>query len=345
MSDLPRTINTEAELELTLTEPSDELVEFIPSVRSPLLVLGAGGKMGPTLAILAKRAAEEAGHRLEVIAVSRFSDAAARSSLESNGVKTISCDLLERSAVESLPDCDNLIYLVGMKFGTSTDPSSTWAMNTVVPARVAERFPRARMAALSTGNVYPLSSVASGGALETDALTPVGEYANSAVGRERVFQYFSRRNNTPIVMLRLFYAVELRYGVLVDVAQKVFAGEPIDLASGYFNWIWQGDANEMILRSLALATTPMAVRNLCRPEVFSVRDVAMQFGEVFGRAPKFVGTESNTALLGNAAKICAELGKPRIEAPVMLSWIAEWIRRGGRSLGKPTHFETRDGKY
>jgi nucleoside-diphosphate-sugar epimerase len=345
MSDLPRTINSEAELEFTLTEPSDDLVEFIPSVRSPLLVLGAGGKMGPTLATLAKRAAEEAGHRLEVIAVSRFSDAAAQSSLETNGVKTISCDLLERSAVESLPDCDNLIYLVGMKFGTSTDPSSTWAMNTVVPARVAERFPRARMAALSTGNVYPPSSVASGAAVETDALTPVGEYANSGVGRERVFQYFSRRNNTPVVMLRLFYAVELRYGVLVDVAQKVFAGEPIDLASGYFNWIWQGDANEMILRSLSLATSPMAVRNLCRPEVFSVRDVAMQFGEVFGRAPKFVGSESNTALLGNAAKICAELGKPRIEAPVMLSWIAEWIQRGGRSLGKPTHFETRDGRY
>jgi nucleoside-diphosphate-sugar epimerase len=345
MSDLPRTISSEEELESVLTEPNEALVKFIPRVRSPLVILGAGGKMGPTLAVLAKRAAEEAGHRLEVIAVSRFGDAAARRSLESKGVKTIACDLLERSAVESLPDSENLIYLVGMKFGTSTDPASTWAMNTVAPARVAERYPRAQIVALSTGNVYPMSERTSGGSMENAALTPLGEYANSAVGRERVFEYFSRRNRTPIVMLRLFYAVELRYGVLVDIAQKVFAGEPIELAAGYFNCIWQGDANEMIIRSLDLTSSPMAVRNLCRPTIFSVREVAMKFGEMFGREPKLIGSESTTALLGNAEKICGELGTPGVELSQMLNWIAHWLQHGGRSLGKPTHFETRDGKY
>jgi uncharacterized protein YbjT (DUF2867 family) len=345
MSDLPRSIASESELESVLTEPSEALVRFIPRVRSPLLVLGAGGKMGPTLAILAKRAAEEAGHRLEVIAVSRFSDAAARSALESQGVKTISGDLLERSVVEKLPDAENLIYLVGMKFGTSTDPSSTWAMNTVVPASVAERFPRARIVALSTGNVYPLSQVSAGGSVESDPLTPLGEYANSAVGRERVFEYFSRRNGTSIAMMRLFYAVELRYGVLVDIAQKIFAGEPIDLSSGNFNCIWQGDANEMILRSLHLASSPMVVRNLCRPEVFSTRETASKLGALLGREPKFVGTENSTALLGNAKKLCQELGEPRTSFETMMRLIADWVQRGGRSLGKPTHFETRDGKY
>ena len=345
MSDLPRTITNETELESALTEPGEALVRFIPRVRSPLVVLGAGGKMGPTLAVLAKHAAEEAGHRLEVIAVSRFSDATARDSLEKKGVKTISGDLLERRVVEALPDAENIIYLVGMKFGTSTDPSSTWAMNTVVPARVAERYPRARIVALSTGNVYPFSAVPAGGSVETDALTPLGEYANSAVGRERVFEYFSRCNGTPIAMLRLFYAVELRYGVLVDIAQKVFAGEPIDLASGNFNCIWQGDANEMILRALDLASSPMVAWNLCRPEIFSTREAALQFGELLELKPEFVGTESATALLGNAKKICSELGEPRTNVETMMRLIADWVKRGGRSLGKPTHFETRDGKY
>lgn len=345
MSDLPRIIATEEELESLLTAPGDALVEFIPRVRSPLLVLGAGGKMGPTLAILAKRAAEEAGHRLEVIAVSRFGDAAARRSLEEHGVKTISADLLERTAVENLPNSDNIVYLVGMKFGTSDNPATTWAMNTVVPARVAERYPRARIVALSSGNVYPLSSVSGGGSVETDALTPLGEYANSVIGRERVFEYFSRRNGTPVAMLRLFYAVELRYGVLVDIAQKVWAGENIDLASGYFNCIWQGDANEMILRSFDLAASPMAVRNLCRREIFSTRETALRFGELLDQQPQFVASASDTALLGNAKRICEELGEPSTRVEVMMELVANWVKRGGRNLGKPTHFETRDGKY
>jgi nucleoside-diphosphate-sugar epimerase len=345
MSELPASINDEAELELALTKPSDALVRFIPKVKRPLLVLGAGGKMGPTLALLAKRAADQAAHQLDVVAVSRFSDEGARRALESRGVRTIACDLLDADAVAKLPDSENLIYLVGMKFGTATNPASTWAMNTVVPARVAERFPKARIAALSTGNVYPLSSVSAGGSVESDPLTPVGEYANSAVGRERVFEHFSSRNGTAIVMLRLFYAVEARYGTLVDIAQKVLAGGAIDLANGYFNCIWQGDANEMILRSLDLAASPMQARNLCRPEILSVREVARQFGKAFGREPNFTGTESATALLGNAQKICGELGAPPTSVEAMIVLIADWLKKGGRTLGKPTHFETRDGRY
>jgi nucleoside-diphosphate-sugar epimerase len=340
-----RTIQTEAQLESVLTEPGPALIQFIPRVRSPLIVLGAGGKMGPTLAILAKRAAEAATHPLQVIAVSRFNDPAARDSLEKQGVKTISGDLLDRSVVQDLPSADNLIYLVGMKFGTSNDPSSTWAMNTVVPARVAERYPRARIVALSSGNVYPPSPVSAGGSLEMHPLTPLGEYANSVVGRERVFEYFSRRNSTPIAMLRLFYAVELRYGVLVDIAQKVFANEPIDLAAGYFNCIWQHDANDMILRALDLASSPMTVRNLCRAEIFSTREVAAKFGKVFNREPKFVHAENSTALLGNAKALCRELGDPQTNLDIMVELIAAWVAKGGRNLGKPTHFETRDGKY
>lgn len=345
MSDMPRAIADESELESLLTQPSDVLVQFIPRLRSPLLILGAGGKMGPTLAILARRAAEEAGHRLEVIAVSRFSDATARRSLEEHGVKTISADLLERTAVENLPNSDNVVYLVGMKFGTSDNPATTWAMNTVVPARVSERYPRARVVALSSGNVYPLSAVSVGGSIESDPLTPLGEYANSVIGRERVFEYFSKRNGTPVAMLRLFYAVELRYGVLVDIAQKVWSGEDIDLGSGHFNCIWQGDANEMILRSFDLATSPMTVRNLCRPEIFSTRETALRFGELLDRQPQFVGSTGSTALLGNAKKLCEELGAPSMPLEPMMTMIADWVKRGGRNLGKPTHFETRDGKY
>jgi nucleoside-diphosphate-sugar epimerase len=345
MSEPPRTITSETMLESALTQPSEKLINFITRVRSPLVVLGAGGKMGPTLAILAKNAAEKAGHKLEVIAVSRFSDANARSSLEEKGVKTISGDLLDRRVVETLPDAENIIYLVGMKFGTSTDPSSTWAMNTIVPARVAERYPRARIVALSSGNVYPPSPVSAGGSVETDPLTPPGEYANSVVGRERVFEYFSRRNGTPIAMLRLFYAVELRYGVLVDLAQKVWAGEAIDVSTTDFNCIWQADANDMILRSLDLAASPMVVRNLCRPEVCSTVGTAIAFGLLFGREPKVTDAVGNTALLGNARKICDELGEPATRISEMLPMIADWVKHGGRNLGKPTHFETRDGNY
>jgi nucleoside-diphosphate-sugar epimerase len=282
---------------------------------------------------------------LDVIAVSRFTDTRLREWLENRNVKTISCDLLDPTAIEGLPETAALIYLVGLKFGTANNPAATWAMNTIVPARVAERYRGARIVALSTGNVYPLSEVGRNGSIETAPLTPIGEYANAAVARERIFEFYSRRHGISLALLRLFYAVELRYGVLVDLGRKVHAGEPIELANGYFNCIWQGDANEMILRALPLAASPPSVWNLCRPEKFSVREVASQFGELFSRPPQFVGTESSTALLGDSSAICASLGAPEVGLNAMLRWIAHWIKEGGRNLNRPTHFEVRDGNY
>jgi hypothetical protein len=344
-ADLPKTIRTEAELDEVLTRPSPQLVEIIKTVSSPLLVLGAGGKMGPTLAVLARRAAEAAGHPLEVIAASRFGNAASREWLEARGVRTLSCDLLDVDAVARLPDAQNLIYLVGLKFGTAQNPAATWAINTLVPARVCERYPRSRIVALSTGNVYPQSEGSRGGSVETDSLTPLGEYANAAVGRERIFEFYSQRQATPIALLRLFYAVELRYGVLADLARKIRAGEPVPLGNGAFNCIWQGDANELILRSLPLAASPASTWNLCRPEVFSVREIATRLGELLERAPILSGNESGTALLGNSSRLCAVLGSPTTPMESLLRWTAQWVKQGGRDLGRPTHFEVHDGNY
>ena len=341
----PHLISTEPELEDVLTRPGPALIQFIKELSGPLLVLGAGGKMGPTLCVLARRAAEEAGHQLDVVAVSRFNDENARQWLETRGVQIASCDLLDANSLARLPDASNIIYLVGLKFGTSQNPSATWAMNTLVPARVCERYPASRIVALSTGNVYPLSEVGRGGSVESDSLTPLGEYANAAVARERIFEFHSNRNGTAMALLRLFYAVELRYGVLVDLARKVLSNEPIPLTNGSFNCIWQSDANEMILRSLSLTAAPPVSLNLCRPEVFSVRQLATQLGELLGRAPVFTGNESATALLGNPSRICAALGPQATPFDAMLRWTAHWVKQGGRDLGRPTHFEVRDGKY
>ncbi|MBI3848758.1 MAG: NAD-dependent epimerase/dehydratase family protein [Verrucomicrobia bacterium] len=343
--DLPEQIETEEQLDELLTRPSATLLDFIKTVSSPLVVLGAGGKMGPTLAVLAKRAATAANHPLDVIAVSRFSDTRARQWLESQGVRTLSCDLLAERAVKQLPEAENLIYMVGLKFGTGQNPAATWAMNTIVPARVMERYPRARLVALSTGNVYPLTEVSRGGSVETDPLTPLGEYANATVGRERIFEFYSCAQDTPVALLRLFYAVELRYGVLVDIGRKVSTGQPIELANGYFNCIWQRDANDLVLRALSLTSSPPSVWNLCRPEIFSVRAVAARFGELFGRPPQLVGKEAPTSLIGNPTRLCAQLGRPSVQLETMLRWIAHWLKQGGRNLGRPTHFEVRDGNY
>ena len=344
-SQLPDVIHDENELEEWLTRPRPALMEFVRLIPGPLLVLGAGGKMGPTLAVLAKRAAELAGHKLEVIAVSRFTDESSKRWLEARGVSTLSTDLLERDEMRKLPDAANIIYLVGLKFGTRENPSLTWAANTLAPTHVAERYAQSRLVALSTGNVYPLVPVSSGGAREENPLTPLGEYANAAVARERIFEYFARKNGTRLALLRLNYAVELRYGVLGDIARKVFAGEPIDVTSGHFNCIWQGDANEMILRTLALATSPPAVFNLTGPSVLSVREVAMKFSELFERPVKFVGAEADTALLSNPERLCRELGDPSTAIDDIIRCTAEWVKRGGRWLNKPTGFEVRDGKY
>lgn len=342
---LPNAIRTEAELETLLARPSSNLIDFVKGLEGPLLILGAGGKMGPSLARLAKNAVDASGHELDVIAVSRFSDQALQAQLNESGIKTLTCNLLDRRDLQKLPEAPNILYLVGLKFGTTQNPSATWAVNTIVPTNIAERYPHSRIVALSTGNVYPPTDRGGGGAIETDSITPVGEYANAAVARERIFEFHSNANQTPIALLRLFYAVELRYGVLVDIARKIHAGEPVDLSNGYFNCIWQGDANEMVIRSLSLTASPPSVWNLCRPETFSVRKVAEAFGQLLGRTPVFNGGESSTALLGNAQALCSRLGTPSTTLEKMLVWIADWVKHGGRDLGKPTHFEARDGRY
>lgn len=339
-------LESEEDLEEVLTCPRAELVDAITELRSPLVILGAGGKMGPSLAVLAKRAAEAAGHPLEIVAVSRFGNSEQRAWLEDRGVRTVAADLLDRRSVDGLPEAGDVLYLVGLKFGTQDNPSQTWAVNTVAPVHVAERYQGQRMVALSTGNVYALSSVEAGGSTEGDALTPLGEYANAAVARERLFDYFSRqRGGSEVALLRLNYATDLRYGVPVDLARKVWAGEAIDLSNGFFNCIWQGDANEMILRSFRLAGSPARPWNLTSSQTYQVREVAGQLGSLLGREPVFTGSESETALLSNAAALCAELGEPPTALETILERTAHWVKNGGRGLDRPTHFEIRNGRY
>jgi nucleoside-diphosphate-sugar epimerase len=344
-SEIHDLITSEGELDEVLTRPRPVLIDFVRTLSGPLVILGAGGKMGPTLAWLARRAAEAAGHTLDIFAVSRFTDERARRWLEARGVRTLSIDILNRDALKRLPEAAEVIYLVGRKFGTMQDAARTWAINTLVPAYVAERFPRARMVVLSTGNVYPLVPVSGGGSVETDALTPLGEYANAAVARERLFEFFAQQNATPMSILRLNYAVDLRYGVLVDIARGVCTGESVSVTTGYVNCIWQGDANEMILRSLALVKLPPQVLNLTGPAVLSIRRLALRFAELLGQTVQFCGTEADTALLSNPARMCALLGSPPTALEKVMRWTAHWVKSGGRLMDKPTHFDVRDGRY
>lgn len=342
---LPLSLRTEAALDDALTRPSNALTQFVAGLRGPLVVLGAGGKMGPTLCVLARRAGEAAGNDLEVVAVSRFSDSAARVWLEERGVQTQSCDLMDRTALANLPDAENVLYLVGLKFGTQQAPARTWAVNTLIPAQVTERYAGSRIVALSSGNVYPLTPVARGGSVETDPLTPLGEYANACVARERIFQYGSERYGAPGVLVRLNYAVEPRYGVLVDLAKKILAREAIDVTMGYLNLIGQRDANDMILRALDLAETPMRPLNLTGAAILSIRELAERLGEALDRPVEIVGVEAETALLSNPAEAIAALGAPPTTLDLLLRWTADWVQSGGATLDKPTHFEVRDGQY
>jgi nucleoside-diphosphate-sugar epimerase len=342
---MPERIHTEEELDDVLTRPGPILIDFIRGVSSPLVVLGAGGKMGFTLAVLAKRAAEAAKLPMEVIAASRFSDSSTRRKIEQHGVQTQSVDLLEHDQLCGLPDSENVIHLAGLKFGTAENPAMTWAVNTGAPRHVAERYSSSRIVALSTGNVYPHMPVDSGGATEAEPLNPLGDYARAAVAREGVFAEASKKNGTPVAIVRLNYAVELRYGVLVDIARKVWAGDPIDVSNGWFNCIWQGDACDMILRALPLAASPPTVWNLTSSVMLSVREVANQFSELLGRPAQFIGEESDTAFLSKPAKLFAELGSPTTSLNTVIRWTANWVKNGGRLLNKPTRFEVRDGRY
>jgi nucleoside-diphosphate-sugar epimerase len=338
-------IDDEPALDENLSRPTAAVVEALAAIDGDLVVAGAGGKMGPTLARMARRAFDEAGSRHQVIAVARYSDVRARRALEDCGVRTVVCDLLDRAAVAALPDAAGVVFMAGAKFGTHGAAARTWATNCLAAANGAERYPAIPTVVLSTGNVYPLVAAESTGATETTEPAPVGEYAQSALGRERVFEFYAERYRTPTVLFRLNYAVELRYGVLCDVALKVACGECVDLRMGYVNCIWQGDANAAALRCLALASVPPVVLNVTGPEKLSVRDLAQRFGRLLGRQPSFAGEEQPTALLSDASLAAARLGSPPTAVDAMIEGVAAWLRRGGRTLDKPTHFETRDGSF
>lgn len=338
-------ISSEKELEEVLSEPYPEDVEWARRLDGDVLVLGAGGKMGPTLTRRIVRASEQAGSNTTVYAVSRFSDEHKRKTLDAIGAETIAADLLDEAALQALPECRNLIYMVGMKFGTTHQKPLTWAMNAYLPGRVAERFPSSRIVAFSTGNVYPMMPLESGGPTETDPVGPVGEYAQSCLGRERVFEHFSKQNGTPTCLLRLNYAVEARYGVLLDVARKVQAGEPVSLEMGHVNVIWQGDANSVCFRALQLCDSPADVLNVTGPETLSVRALAGGFAERLGCEATFEGEEGETALLNDASRCHRLFGEPKVEVSDVMDLVADWIDRGGPTFGKPTKFEVKDGQF
>jgi nucleoside-diphosphate-sugar epimerase len=301
--------------------------------------------MGPTLARMARRAADAAGVRLRVIGVSRFSEPGLESLLGSQGVETIRCDLTDPVQLKNLPDAANVIFMTGMKFGSTGNESMTWMMNVYLPGMVCQRFAHSRIVALSSGNVYGLSPVVHGGSVESDPLRPVGEYSMSAVGRERIFEHFSRTLGIPMALLRLNYANELRYGVLSDLARAVWNEQPVDLEMGGFNAIWQADANAMVLESFAHLGTPPRVLNLAGPELLSVRRVAEEFGRLLGKQVSFRGQEAADSLLSNGQLGHRLFGYPRIPARQMIEWISDWVRRGGVSLDRPTHFQVRDGNF
>ena len=325
-----------------MTRPTPELESDLVRASGDILILGVGGKMGPTLARMAKRAAP--GRR--VIGVARFSDKGLRGKLEAQGVECIACDLLERDALERLPRAKNVVFMAGHKFGAAGNAAFTWAMNVGVPYLVAEAFRDSRIVVFSTACVYPYANVTGRGAGEdTPTLPPPGDYATSCVGREKAFEYGSLTHGTPGRLVRLEYAIDMRYGVLHDVGTKVFAGQPVDVTMGHVNVIWQGEANEQALRLLAHCTAPTSPINVSGPEVLSVRSLAAEFGKRFGKQPLVRGAESPTAWLVDTRAAQKLFGAPRVALAQMIDWQADWIRRGGESLGKPTHFETRDGKY
>jgi NAD-dependent epimerase/dehydratase family protein len=339
-------IQNVAELEERLSRPDDADASAMAALNGDLLILGVGGKMGPSLARLARRAADLAGTRQRIVAVARFSDASLPAQLAAQGIETITCDLLEPGALNNLPDIPNVIFMAARKFDTAGAEHLTWAMNTYLPGLVAERYRNSRIVAFSTGNVYPLRSASQGGAVESTPVGPVGEYAQSALGRERMFENGSMRWGTRVAILRLNYAVELRYGVLVDIGRAVFERRPIPLCMPFVNVIWQGDANSWCLRSFSYCQAPPFVLNITGPETFSVRDLAVEFGRHFGIEPILLpDAEGSTALLSDASKAHGLLGSPTVSAAEMIEWIAHWIREGGVMLNKPTHFQTRDGIF
>jgi nucleoside-diphosphate-sugar epimerase len=326
----------------SLLQPSDDLLSDIRKLKGDILVLGVGGKMGPALARLAKQAIQKAGADKRVIGVARFSEPGLQNQLSSEGIETIAADLLDDEKLQSLPEVAIVLYLAGTKFGTSGNEPFTWAMNAYLPGRVAQKFKNSRIVVFSTGNVYPFTK---NGAKEDLPPEPIGEYGQSCLGRERVFQYFSSKNNTPTLIYRLNYANDVTYGVLLEIARSVKNKKPIDLSMGSVNVIWQGDANEFALRSLAHCAVPSKILNVTGPDILSVRWLAQEFGKMVGTAPIFTNNEQPTSLLSDASESFRLFGKPKVALAQMMEIIFEWLEQGGKTLNKPTHFSERKGKF
>lgn len=333
------------ELEAKLATPSNALINDLAKIAGDIVLLGVGGKMGPSLARLAVNAIREGGLSKRVIGVSRFSNEEARRELEEAGVETIACDLLNDEELKNLPHADNVIYMAGNKFGTTGREHFTWAMNTYLPGRVAEKYKESRIVVFSSGNIYPFLPIGGGGADESITPEPLGEYAQSCLGRERIFEYHSHKNGTPMVMYRLNYAIDMRYGVLLELARAVNESRPINVTMGYANVIWQGDANAMALRCLNECTNPPSIMNITGPETMSIRWAASEFAKRLSKPALFEGTESDTALLNNAAKSHQQFGYPSVSLLQMIDWTAEWVQLGGATWNKPTHFQERKGKF
>lgn len=337
---------TEEKLNTLLTVPSDALTEDIAKIQGDIMVLGAGGKMGPTLCILAKNAAKKAGIDKRILAVFRGTDTAATQLMRENGVEVIHMDLLDKKSLESLPDVENIIYMAGRKFGTSGNEWLTWGMNAWLPCMTAERFSRSNIVVFSSGNLYPKVPTCSGGATEDTAPLPVGEYPMSCLARERAFEYAARALGTRVCIMRLNYAIDLRYGVLHDIAQTILSGKAVDLAAmPSFNCIWQKDANEAAIRLLLHTSEQVNIVNVTGPETAGVKNTAQQLANALGKDVVFAGQEAGTAYLNNAGKMFSLLGYPSVSLDTMIGWQAQWLLSGGRSLGKPTHFEERNGNY
>lgn len=336
---------TDADVDAFMARPGPDLVDLMGRLEGDIAILGIAGKMGITLGALAVNATRAAGVKRTVYGVSRFSDPAAMAALERSGIVPLRCDLLDRSAVAALPKPAHVVFMAGRKFGTSGEESLTWAMNTVVPANVCEHFSGSRIVAFSTGCVYPCVPLSRVGCVESDPPAPVGEYAQSCLGRERTFEYYSRRQGTAVCLLRLNYALDVRYGVIHDLAQAVWQERPVSRNVAYFNGIWQGDANAQALMALEHCGAPPAVLNITGPETISVEATAETLGRLMGKAVTYAGEPGPVAYLNNASRAHGLFGYPRVPLADVIRWTAEWVRQGGRSLGKPTHFEVSDGTY
>lgn len=338
-------MKTLAELEEFMTEPSLALVNDMKMIEGDILILGVGGKMGPSLAKMTKRAIDQAGLTKKVIGVSRFSSGGLRDELEEFGVETIACDLLDDEQLQSLPDAKNIIFMAGNKFGTSGNEHFTWAMNAYLPGRIADKFKNSRIVAFSSGNIYPLTNIVKGNCSEETSPGPIGEYAQSCLGRERVLTNFAFTNNTPLLLFRLNYAIDMRYGVLLEIAKHVMEGNAIDLTMGSVNVIWQGDANEYAVRSLLHCNVPPKTLNVTGPETISVRWLAEEFGARLNKLPIFKNEEQQTALLNNASNAHQLFGYPRVSLKEMIDMTADWLTNRGETYNKPTHFQEREGAF